>query len=242
MRNVKLLVEYDGTEFVGWQVQPNGRSVQGVLEETLRQILGETVHVIGAGRTDSGVHARGQVANFHTESSLDLSSLHAALNSLLPEDVVVLAAEVVDPSFHARYDARERVYRYYISRTQTALARQFTWFVKYELDVGAMNEAARRIVGEQEFTTFCKADPERDNARVNVMFAHWHVSGTQLTFEIRANRFLRGMVRSLVGSMVDVGRGYITVNEFIESFEKEERSGAGMSAPAKGLFLEGVKY
>ncbi|MFQ5797533.1 MAG: tRNA pseudouridine(38-40) synthase TruA [Bacteroidota bacterium] len=242
MRNVKLLIEYDGTDFVGWQVQPNGRSVQGVLETTLQQILGEKVNVIGAGRTDAGVHARGQVANFHTSRSLDPNSLRGALNSLLPEDIIAHAVDDVGPDFHARYDAKERTYRYYISTVRTALERRITWYVKYTLDLQSMNDAGRRIVGEREFETFCKADRERNHTRVTVMSARWLGSGTRLTFEIRANRFLRGMVRALVGTMVDVGRGYLTVNDFIKALEKTGRNGGGMSAPAKGLFLEEVKY
>lgn len=242
MRNVKLLIEYDGTDFVGWQVQPNGRSVQGVLETTLQQILGEKVNVIGAGRTDSGVHARGQVANFHTSRSLDSDSLRGALNSLLPEDIVAYAIDDVGPDFHARYDAKERTYRYYISTIQTALERRFIWYLKYTLDLQSMNDAARRIVGEREFETFCKADPERNHTRVTVRSARWLGSGTRLTFEIRANRFLRGMVRALVGTMVDVGRGYLKLNDFVQSLEKKEQNAGGMSAPAKGLFLEEVKY
>lgn len=242
MRNVKLLIEYDGTDFVGWQVQLNGRSVQGVLESTLKEILRENVRVIGAGRTDAGVHARGQVANFHTTCSLDPKSLHAALNALLPEDVVIRSSDEVGANFHARYDAKQRTYRYYISETQTALARRFTWFVKYTLDLESMNEAALRILGEREFGSYCKANPERHHSRCTVRLARWSGSGGQLTFEICANRFLHGMVRALVGSMVDVGRGYISLNDFVGSLERKSGNGVVMFAPAKGLFLEKVEY
>ncbi len=242
MRNVKLLIEYDGTDLVGWQVQPNGRSVQGVLESTLKEILGENVRVVGAGRTDAGVHARGQVANFHTTRSLDPKSLHAALNALLPEDIVIRSTEEVGANFHSRYDAKERTYRYYISETQTALARRFTWYVKYTLDLETMNEAALRILGEREFGSYCKANPERRHSRSTVRLAGWSGSGGQLTFEICANRFLHGMVRGLVGSMVDVGRGYISLSDFVGSLEGKGGNGVAMFAPAKGLFLEKVKY
>lgn len=242
MRNVKLLLEYDGTDFVGWQVQPNGRSVQGVIESALEEILGEKVNVTGSGRTDSGVHARGQVANFRTSNSLDSASLRAALNSLLPEDIVVHSIEEVGPSFHSRHDAKERTYRYYISTVETAVERRYTWYVKYVLDLQLMNDAAERIVGEREFEAFCKLDPERNHTRVTVTSAQWTASLPRLTFQIRANRFLHGMVRALVGTMVDIGRGYLTLNDFIEALEKKNPNGVGMAAPAKGLFLEEVKF
>ena len=242
VRNLKLMLEYDGTDFVGWQVQRNGRTVQGVLQETITRIVGQDVDVIGAGRTDSGVHARGQVANFHTSRTIDPSSLRAALNSQLPQDVVVHSVEEADPRFHARYDAKARKYRYQITTALTALERRFSWYVKYHLNVALMNRAASMIVGEREFDAFCKVDADRNHSRAKVFSACWTVEGSRLSFEVWANRFLRGMVRALVGTMVDVGRGYTSLGQFDDFLASRNPDQVGMYAPPNGLFLEEVCY
>jgi len=242
MRNIKLLIEYDGTDFVGWQIQAYGRTVQGEIEKALGQILQEKVNVIGAGRTDSGVHARGQVANFRTESVVSLDAIKCGLDGLLPEDIVVHSVEEVDLDFHARYSARERIYRYYISKLPTALSRRFCWFVKYKLSIELMRQCADTIIGTHDFESFCIAKSEVKNHICTVKFVRWIESDAMLIFEIGANRFLHGMVRALVGTMVDVGRGYITLNDFITILETKDRKAAGMAAPPRGLFLEQIIY
>ncbi|HXG38279.1 MAG TPA: tRNA pseudouridine(38-40) synthase TruA [Bacteroidota bacterium] len=242
MRNIKLTLEYDGTDFVGWQVQPNGRSVQEELEKALRQILQEECKTNAAGRTDSGVHARGQVANFVTSSAVALQPLVKSLNGVLPEDVVVLNAEEVDEQFHARYSAKSRRYRYVISRTPTALLRKYSWPLGYQLDVALMQRCADTIRGEHDFQSFCKAEAEVNHYRCIVHSAEWRETGSMLEFNITANRFLHGMVRALVGTMVDVGRGYTSFEEFNRILEARKRNVAGMAAPSKGLFLEEVMY
>lgn len=242
MRNIKLTLEYDGTNFVGWQSQINGRSVQDEITKVLDQILQESVNLIGAGRTDSGVHARGQVANFRTSSSMGVGSILSALNGILPDDIYVHAAEEVPESFHARYDAIERVYRYFISFKPSAICRQYQWFIKYDLDVDVMNEVARQVVGEHDFESFCKYEAEVKHYRCTVTKSEWTKEQGNLVYEIRANRFLHGMVRALVGTMVDVGRGFIPVSAYQEIMAARDRRKAGMAALPQGLFLEEVVY
>jgi tRNA pseudouridine38-40 synthase len=242
MRNIKLLIEYDGTDYVGWQRQLNGKSIQGEIERVLCEVLQEKVDVIGAGRTDSGVHARGQVANFHTSSHLGTEEIHRALNGLLPEDIVVHHAEEVPLDFHARYSARERTYSYRINTVPTALMRRCSWWVKYSLNVDLMDQAGAAVVGMHDFKSFCKAEADVNNHICTVVLSKWSRDGATLRYEITANRFLHGMVRSLVGTMVDVGRGYTTMQEFLQILEAKDRREAGMAASARGLVLESILF
>jgi tRNA pseudouridine38-40 synthase len=241
MANIRLLVEYDGTDFVGWQRQPNGRSVQEEITKVLTRVLQEPVNLIGAGRTDAGVHARGQVANFRTVSALPPESLIEALHGLLPHDITVRTAEEVAFSFHARYDADYRMYRYFICREPHAIGRLHQWFVRYPLNVQAMDSVARQLIGEHDFEAFCKAAASR-HYRCTILHSCWKDQGETIVYEVKANRFLHGMVRGLVGTMVNVGRGYTPVEEFNRILESRDRSQSGMAAPAHGLFLEEVHY
>jgi tRNA pseudouridine38-40 synthase len=241
-KNYTISIEYDGTEFVGWQRQQNGRSVQKVIEHALETIAGESVAVTGAGRTDSGVHARGQVANFHSETSMTCEELYRALNGLLPDDVVIHSVDEADETFSARFSAKEREYRYYICRSRTALLRKYSWRVGYALDVPLMNRVSGTIVGTHEFQAFCKAESSMHHYRCTVSAAQWKEEDGMLIFTIRANRFLHGMVRALVGTMVDVGRGYTSESDFAAIIASKNRSNAGQSAPPQGLFLERVIY
>jgi len=242
MRNLKLLIEYDGTNYVGWQRQDNGKSIQGEIESALHQILQEKVNVIGAGRTDAGVHARGQTANFKTETKLDLLSIKGGLNGLLAEDIVVHNVDEVPHDFHARYSAKERLYSYTITRNPSALLRNYSWYVKYSLDIDLMQHAASAITGKHDFESFCKANSDVDNHFCAVSYAIWQEESSLLRFTISADRFLHGMVRALVGTMVDIGRGYIPFDGLINILEKKNHSVAGMAAPARGLILEKITY
>jgi tRNA pseudouridine38-40 synthase len=242
MRNIKLLIEYDGTNYCGWQRQENGPTIQGEIERALSQILQQNVNVIGAGRTDAGVHARGQTANFQTDAAPQLYEIKNGLNALLSEDIVVHAVEEVPLEFHARYSAKERCYTYSITRTPVALLRASTWYVKYQLNIDPMRWASAAILGEHDFESFCKANSDVEHYRCTILSASWEWEGDMLKFTIRADRFLHGMVRALVGTIVDVGRGYITVEDFLNILAKKDRSRAGMAAPAKGLVLEQVVY
>ncbi len=242
-RTFKLTVEYDGTDFVGWQFQKNGRSVQEVLEKGLSQILREQIRVVGAGRTDSGVHAKGQVASFAAESSLNCNEIVRGLNGVLPEDVVALHAEETPEGFNARYDAISRRYQYVISCMPTALSRRFAWVVGYRLDVGLMTNSLDEIRGEHDFESFCKSEADVKHYRCRILEASLARSNeSTLVFDIRADRFLHGMVRALVGTIVEIGRGYRPSSDLKEILELKDRCKAGMAAPAHGLFLIEVNY
>ena len=242
MRNIKLLIEYDGTSYCGWQRQENGRSIQGEIENVLLRVIQEQVHLIGAGRTDAGVHARGQTANFRSNTNLSVQEIQSALNALLPEDIIIKSAEEVPFDFHARYSAKKRLYSYLIALSPTAMMRNYSWFVKYQLDIDLMKRTTEMIIGERDFESFCRANSDVDHHVCTVYSANWEGDVIFLTFTICADRFLHGMVRTLVGTIVDVGRGYTTFEEFLNIFSKKDRTKAGISAPAKGLVLEEVIY
>ncbi len=241
-RNIKLVIEYDGTDFVGWQRQTNGRTVQEEIENAILRITQEQTQLTGAGRTDSGVHARGQVANYFTSSSISEKEIHRALNGVLPEDVVVHSVENVDEQFSARHSAKEREYQYFISKINSAIDRKFCWQIGYTLDIAKMNEIASSILGIHDFQSFSKTDTEVDHFRSQIFESVWYEKEDKIIYRIRANRFLYGMVRALVGTMVNIGRGFTHVNEFQEIIISKNRSKAGQAAPAKGLFFERVIY
>jgi tRNA pseudouridine38-40 synthase len=242
MRCLKLTIEYDGTDFVGWQSQINGRAVQDEIVRALHQVLGEEVTLIGAGRTDSGVHARGQVAGFRTEHDMPEGKLFLALNGVLPDDVRIRSVEEVGENFHARFDARQRRYSYRVSLMPTAIERRFSWYVKYTLDPDLMASVAAQVVGRHDFSAFCKSEAEVENRVCTVVRSEWFSSEGALTYAIAADRFVHGMVRALVGTMVDVGRGHTPTGKFAEIMASHDRSAAGSAAPARGLCLEEVLY
>ena len=242
MRNIKLILEYDGTDFVGWQTQTNGRSVQEEITKVLQQVFQERVSVHGAGRTDSGVHARGQAANFLTGSSLSLDAIRHALNGLLPEDICIHHVEEASAEFHARHDACSRLYRYRITLKPLAIGRQYRWYVKYTLDLAAMQSAATSLLGDHGFESFCNYAAEVEHYRCLVTQSEWISSAGELSYSVQANRFLHGMVRALVGTMVEIGRGHTSLNAFADIMKARDRTVAGMAAPAHGLCLEQVFY
>ncbi|MGE5313623.1 MAG: tRNA pseudouridine(38-40) synthase TruA [Acidobacteriota bacterium] len=244
MPNIRLTIEYDGTDFSGWQRQKNGRSVQEELERALSRITQQSVTVTGAGRTDAGVHARGQTANFITGSALTPAEYFRALNGMLPGDIAVRDAAEADERFSARYSATSRAYTYTIIRRPSALWRRYAWQLSYPFDVDAMRQAASIIRSTADFQSFCKAEAEVDHYRCIIEEAEWKedTEAGLLVFSIRANRFLHGMVRAIVGTMVDVGRGYTSIDGFHAIIGSKDRQQAGQAAPAKGLCLEAVSY
>ena len=243
MGNIKLVIEYDGTSYVGWQIQHNGPSVQAELEKALSQIVQAAVPTVAAGRTDAWVHARGQVASCRIPEKTDAASLQKGLNGVLPSDIRILSAESVPDDFHARNSARGRIYRYYLQLRHTALARNYCWYVGgYKLDKNLLDKCASVLPGEHDFSSFCKSNSESTDFTCKVERATWTQNGTSLEFEICANRFLHGMVRALVGTMVEIARGNRPAGQFEEILAARDRARAGMSAPARGLFLEEVIY
>jgi tRNA pseudouridine38-40 synthase len=242
VRNIKLEIEYDGTDFHGWQIQPDLRTVQGEIQNKLKTILGEKVNLVSAGRTDVGVHALGQVANFKTASGLDRNSIINGLNGLLPEDVVIKKIEEVDVDFNSRYDAKSRLYKYRIHSGKTAILRNYVWEVFYSLDLEDILEATQKTEGRHDFSSFCVAESVKDDNICQVFSANWEKSGHELVFKIEGDRFLHTMVRSLVGTLVEVGRKYFSVSDFVTIMEAKDRKKAGPTAPACGLYLMQVKY
>ncbi len=245
MRNIKLLIEYDGTNYQGWQVQSRGPTIQGVIEEKLALLTGETVHLIGSGRTDAGAHALGQVAHFKTESQMDVRSIRKALNSLLPPDIVIRGAEEVEEGFHARKSARSKVYEYRILNRdfRSAIDRGYAWHIPQRLDFEEMKKATQHLIGEHDFSSFrSTGSPTRTTVR-RVIRAEWKRGREGLIhFEIEATGFLKQMVRAIVGTLVEVGKGKVTSEEFRRILHSKDREKAGSTAPAHGLFLKEVKY
>ncbi len=242
MRTLRLVIEYDGTHFAGWQSQKSGRTVQDALEQALHTLLKEPVRLIGAGRTDAGTHALGQVAHFQTEAALPTDRLLRSLNGLLPPDIAVHAADEVAADFHARYRATRKRYRYRIHQGKTAVNRTQVWTYYSELCLDPMAAAAHSLYGEHAFGAFCKQDPIPEHLTCHVFDAVWSQRGPELIFEIEANRFLRHMVRILVGTMVEIGRGTRPPTAIAELLASGDRTAAGATAPAHGLCLLWVEY
>ena len=245
MRTIKLVIEYDGTNYQGWQVQLKGPTIQGMIEGKLSLLTGGTVHLAGSGRTDAGAHALGQVAHFKTESRMEVSSIQRALNSLLPRDIAVRKAEEVGEGFHARKEARSKVYEYRILNREirSVFDRGYAWHVPHKLDLERMKQAAKVLIGEHDFSSFRSVgSPTRTPVR-RVMRTGWRRSrGGFICFEIKANGFLKQMVRAVVGTLVEVGKGKMDVEDFRRILESKNRRMAGPTAPAHGLFLKEVKY
>ena len=242
MRNIKLVLEYDGTNFHGWQFQPGLRTVQGVIQVALKKIFSSDINVIGAGRTDTGVHARGQAANFLINHTMPVNTITAALNGNLPRDVRIISAQEADENFHARFDAINRHYSYTITRQEKALDRFYVWCHKSELDVEKMQQASEYLLGEHDFKAFCHVDENANHYRCFIEKIEWEQKDELIILSIIANRFLHNMVRIIVGTMINVGRGYTTVEEMPRILKSLDRNKAGPTVPAKGLCLEKVYY
>lgn len=234
---------YDGSRYHGWQIQPNGDSVQAQLQRGLSLLLRQEVMVTGAGRTDAGVHARMMVAHFDFPTSLDEKQLVYKLNKLLPGDIAIAGVRQVEENLHARFSATSRMYRYYVHTAKNPFLRNTSCELHYPLDFNKMNEAADMLKRYDDFGAFCKAHADVKTTLCKVTVARWHqTSPTTWYFEIRANRFLRNMVRAVVGTLIDVGRGRLTMEDFQRVVEGKKRTEAGESMPAHALFLEDITY
>jgi tRNA pseudouridine38-40 synthase len=244
-RNIRLLLEYDGTRYHGWQRQKSDLSIQQVIEETLERLTGEPVKLIGSGRTDAGVHALGQVASCRTGSTIPLKAFHDGLNSMLPFDIAVLEAREALPEFHARKSALSKTYEYRILNrvSRSPLHHRYGWWVSQTLNLDAMAAAAAFLVGEHDFSAFRASGSGNRNPVRRVLAARWQTHpGGWLRLTITGNGFLRGMVRSLVGTMVEVGRGKAAPEVLVELLLSGERHRAGPTAPPQGLYLVEVVY
>lgn len=244
MRNIKLTVSYDGTAYVGWQRQKNGVSVQEVIEKALRKIAGERVRLIGAGRTDSGVHASGQVANFRTNSRLAPERIKRALNSRLPEDIAVSAADEVGPDFHAQFSARRKRYRYTILNSDSCdpFVRKFAAHYPYRLDLPAMRKAARYLVGKHDFRAFQNSGSVRKDTVRTVRKIAVEKNGPLIYIDIEADGFLYNMARNIAGTLIEVGRGKMPASGAKAILSGKDRRYCGPTAPAHGLCVIKVIY
>lgn len=237
----RLILEYDGADFAGWQIQPGMRTVQAEVEQALETVLRHPVRVTAAGRTDAGVHASGQVAGFDTGEPVDPQRLKKSLNGILPADVTVVDLAETWPGFHARYDARARVYRYTLSDRRLSIGRRYAWHVRYRLSRELLDEATRPLLGPCDLRGFSKAAEEEDFSTV-ILKNQWMFDGNLMIFEIAAIRFFHHAVRSIVGSAVEAARGREHPDLLRRILETGDRSLAGPTAPAQGLCLVRVDY
>jgi tRNA pseudouridine38-40 synthase len=252
-KNWKVVLAYDGADFCGWQVQPDQPTVQGELSDAIERITGERVLPQGSGRTDAGVHALGQVASFRLSAPIPPPNLMRALNRTLPESIRVLDAQIAPPGFHARHSALEKTYEYRIYRGEICpptLAR-YVYALNWPLDLEAMRQAARDVSGEHDFTSFAASDPDLSNREASqleqncirsVHESFWTSEGDNWRYRITGSGFLHHMVRNIVGTFLEIGRGSLAADAIPEIIAARSRSAAGPTAPARGLFLASVKY
>ncbi|MBI1814129.1 MAG: tRNA pseudouridine(38-40) synthase TruA [Deltaproteobacteria bacterium] len=240
----KLIVQYDGTDFLGWQLQPQGPTVQGALESAVQRLFGAPARVTAAGRTDAGVHALGQVACFRALKAMPVADLQRALNALTPDGIAIAAVEVVADDFDPRRHASSRTYCYRLwrPRWRSPFWHRYSWHVCAPLDVDALRTAAAALIGEHDFTSFQAADCDADHAIRRVLRSDFSVEPEQLVYTVEATAFVRHMVRNLIGTLIEVGDGTRSVAQFRDLLGQRDRRQAGPTAPAQGLCLMAVTY
>jgi len=244
-KNFKIIIEYDGTEFSGWQKQKNETTVQGEIEKALSLMLNQEIRIFGSGRTDAGVHAFGQVANFHADTGIVAQDLKKGVNSLIKQPIVIRECTIVNDNFHARYSAISKEYHYVIlnRKDPCAIGRLYQWYIRNPLDIKMMRQCCRTITGRFDFKSFENTGSPRSSSVRNIFFADINpLDNNRFVFKICANGFLKYMVRNLMGTLVLVGLNKITVDEFEKIFKAKDRTKAGATAPAHGLFLQKVNY
>lgn len=241
-RNIKLTIGYDGGRYAGWQYQPKQSTIQGQLEKALKKLTSARVKLYGAGRTDAGVHALGQVANFKTRRQWPVRKFRDGLNFYLPDDIRILEAFEVPLDFHARFDAVYRHYRYILGREKSAIYGGRRWEIETGLHIQLLNDAADYILGEHDFATCCVVSSQKEDNRCLVYTSHWRHRDSGLCYEIVADRFLHNMIRSLVGLMVELARGGMNLKRFKEILESGDHTAIKRVAPARGLYLVDIGY
>jgi tRNA pseudouridine38-40 synthase len=244
-KNFKIIVEYDGTSFFGWQRQKDRTTIQGELERALSIILNQDIKIFGSGRTDAGVHAYGQVANLHADTHISCRDIKKGVNSLIKHPIVIRDCYIVEEDFHARYHAVSKEYHYLILNREDpcAIGRLYQWHIRHPLDIELMNQCCQSIIGVFDFKSFESTGSPRSSTVRQVFFSHIHpLDDSRLVFKICGKGFLKYMVRNLIGTIVLAGLNKITITEFNAIFEAKDRTKAGPTAPAHGLFLKQVNY
>jgi len=237
-----IQLSFKGTHFHGWQKQVQVKTVQQELDEKLSLMLGENIETLGCGRTDAGVHAKQFFAHFDSQKNIDTANLLFRLPKFLSRDIAIQTIQKIDETFHARFDADYRVYEYWISQKANPFLNDFSWFVYGDLNINVMNDAAKILLSHKDFECFSKVHTDVNNFLCDITFAEWEMLNGSLVFTIKANRFLRNMVRAIVGTLIEVGREKMTIEQFGKILESKNRSEAGQSVPAHGLFLSEVHY
>jgi len=237
-----IKLAYNGTNYHGWQVQPNASSVQETLNKALSVILNSDINIMGAGRTDTGVHAKEMFAHFDYAPTLEIVSTLHKLNSYLPKDIVIYNIIPVHDDAHARFDAKKRTYHYYITSVKDVFSQEECWYFHQNLDVELMNQAAKMLFNHTDFQCFSKVNTDVNTFNCTISEAYWTQENNQLIFTISADRFLRNMVRAIVGTLVNVGLHKITLSDFNSIIDNKNRNEAGFSVPAQGLFLTKIEY
>ncbi len=244
MQNYLLKIEYSGKHYSGWQIQPNVNTVQGEIEKVLKTILRSNLNIIGSGRTDAGVHALGQVANFSTEESLELYRFKHSLNSLLPSDISITKISEVPLEFHSRFDAKKRSYLYVFTKDKSPFYNDFSYNYPpiFNFDISILNKISSLLLGEHDFTSFSKKKTDTENMVCNITLAKWRRVKNKIIFRIDGNRFLHGMVRTIVGTTLEIAERNLKCEEIVKIINQKSRESAGRSVVARGLFLLDVKY
>ena len=242
MHNYKLTIQYDGSKYHGWQIQQNAPTVQQVIARALETLSGEPISLIGAGRTDTGVHALGQVANFRCEKDIDIYRFQYSLNSMLPFEIAISEMIEVPEEFHARFDAVRRTYWYFIAKSKSPFYKNYSYFYHFKLSADVLNGFAARFVGEKDYQAFAKELPGNGNTNCLVHDARWRDTGDMLLFRIEANRYLHSMVRLIVGTQLRYVKEERSPGEIDTIFETHDKQLVGQSVPAQGLFLTRVQY
>lgn len=237
-----LRLAYKGTDYHGWQIQPNAITVQEHFNKAISILTKEVINVTGCGRTDTGVHASDFVLHFDVNTPVDKETFLYKINRILPPDIAVYDLWEVEKNAHARFDAEERTYQYHIAKSKNPFIIDHSWYYPFPLDVEKMNKGAKYLLGKQDFSSFSKSKTQTFTNDCNVKEAFWEESETSLVFQITADRFLRNMVRAVVGTLINVGNGKLEPDEVKNILTKKNRSFAGVSVPAEGLFLHRIKY
>ena len=242
-KNFKLTIQYDGTDYCGWQIQKNAITVQATIKKALEEIVKTNdVNVIGSGRTDSGVHSVGQVCSVKLKTNMTNIQLLKALNSKLPNNIRVSLSEIVDDNFNARFSAVDREYIYKIKKESSPFDYKYYWNYPYDYDINILNNCAKIVIEQNNFYNFCKPSPDIKNYNCTINYSQWEIENDILIYQINANRFLHHMVRMLVGTMLEVSRGKISKVDFLNLFNQNLNKNMILTAPSKGLYLFKVKY